>query len=142
MEVKLLKSPRSLSKLILYLASLILFMKFYFIEQFMEYLDGKTTYFLSVESNTDRDIEAPTILLCHKNHNPYFLKNFNDTDNGYGAEEQFLLRYENVPDYPGLNKWYFLEKSTFTLDKKVFFFICGESTPMMAVKLMLEIKLS
>ena len=103
-------------------------MKFYFIEQFLEYLEGKTTYFLSVESNTDADIEAPTILLCHKNHNPYFLDNFNDTYNGYGAEEQFLLRYENVPDIPGLNKWYFLEKSTFTLDKKVFFYLWRKYT--------------
>ena len=56
-----IKTCKTLLKVIFYLVLFGLFMKFYFIEEIQEYLDGKTTFVTSYET---RPIQVPSILLC------------------------------------------------------------------------------
>ena len=89
---------RELSKILTYLAMFGLFLHFYFIEEFLSYLDLKdtTTYVQNLNSKESTASEIPAILFCNNNykltaaHKKYNVPNdnrmFDYNDLGYGFD--------------------------------------------------------
>ena len=111
------KISRKWSKSILYLAMLILFLKFYFIEQVLEYLEGNTTFFHIRESREVIKREAPVILLCQDYYLPSALHKYNISTHVY--IEHTL---GSIPNIHGMNKWDLYREFVPTLDQEILFY--------------------
>ena len=101
-----------------------LFLHFYFIEEFLSYLDLKdtTTYVQNLNSKESTASEIPAILFCNNNykltaaHKKYNVPNdsrmFDYNDLGYGFD---------FPSIPGKTKWDLYKEFTYHLDKHIAF---------------------
>ena len=123
---------RELSKILTYLAMFGLFLHFYFIEEFLSYLDLKdtTTYVQNLNSKQSKASEIPAILFCNNNykltaaHKKYNLTNdarmFDQNDFGYA--------FDKIPSIPGKTKWDLYKEFTYHLDKHIAFSMRADSS--------------
>ena len=88
-------------KVTVHLVMFILFLRFYFIDQFIQFLKHESAFF-EVEQSKEIKREAPSILLCSYYTDWTLLKEkynvtVDDIDQVFG--------YENIPDIPGRTKF-------------------------------------
>ena len=80
----------------------ILFLRFYFIEQCIQFLKHESAYF-EIDQSKEIKREAPAILFCHKEAASQLLKEkYNLT---FGGDINLIYGYEKIPEYPGRSKF-------------------------------------
>ena len=85
-----------------HLVMFILFLRFYFIEQFIQFLKHESAYF-EIDQSKEIKREAPAILFCHKEKKEILLKEkYNLT---FGGDINLIYGYEKIPEYPGRSKF-------------------------------------
>ena len=90
-------------KTALYLCFFALFLQFYFIEQFLEYLKGRTTYSTAIDIR--KDVDFPSILVCTAYKRDLLIQLFNDSHPFTILSEPLDNQYQN---YSRLNLYYLL----------------------------------
>ena len=90
-------------KTVLYLSFLALFLHFYFIEQFLEYLKGRTTYSTAIDIR--KEVDFPSILVCVPYRRDILKQLFNDSHPFTILSEPLDYQYQN---YSRLNLYYLL----------------------------------
>ena len=99
---KRLKLIQTFIKVTVQLVMFILFLRFYFIEQFIQFLKHESAYF-EIDQSKEIKREAPAILFCHKEKKEILLKEkYNLT---FGGDINLIYGYEKIPEYPGRSKF-------------------------------------
>ena len=80
-------------KTVLYLSFLALFLHFYFIEQFLEYLKGRTTYSTAIDIRSE--VDFPSILVCVTYRFDLINQNFNDSHPFTILSKPLNYQYQN-----------------------------------------------
>ena len=122
---------RIFSKVVLYLTMFGFFLKFYFIGQFMQFLEGHTTFVTIVESKVDSPLAGPTIFLCHD----YGVSSAYEKYGVTSATVYDYIGYEKIPDISGKNKWDIYQEFKFLADLDLEFYFRINQTHQQRIRL-------
>ena len=108
---KRLKLIQTFIKVTVHLVMFILFLRFYFIEQFIQFLKNESAFF-EIEPK-EIQMEAPAIVLCHNYINAQLLEEKYNLN--YISDISTIHGYEKIPEIPGRTKFdLYQEISNFT----------------------------